>query len=134
MGAMKRLLGWKQSNWPIPQPLQAFAGLVPWRPTAEDLADRKRAAAEAKAEREAIQAEARDAEAPRPKPQPRPEIAAAVEFAAPYGADLPKLAAPDWYRFGATFYRLESGPFPRFDRTEAMRPEPVRLVQRSLFG
>lgn len=148
MGAMKRLVGWKASGWPIPQPLQAFAGLVPYRPTAEQLADRKAAEREAKAEREAIQAEARAADLPTaiipdparniPRatpaiPGPRPEIAEPVETTLAIGQGLPTAAAPGWYRFGQTFYRVGSGPFENFGITPTVERPAVRPVQLTLF-
>jgi hypothetical protein len=133
MGAMKRLVGWQQARWPIPQPLAAFAGLEPFRPTAEELADRKAAAAEAKAEREAIQAEARAA-APPPAIPARPEIVLPdVSIDDPeLGDELPVRAAPGWYRYGRTFYRVGSGPVAGWGFPTPRR-EPARTVQRTLF-
>jgi hypothetical protein len=52
MGVMKRLVGWRQSGWPIFGPLQVLAGLRAERDP-EAFAERKRAARE----REAIRAE-----------------------------------------------------------------------------
>lgn len=56
MGVMKRLVGWRQSGWPIFGPLQVLAGLREERDP-EAFQDKKRAEKEAAKEREAIRAE-----------------------------------------------------------------------------
>lgn len=141
MGVMKRLDGWITAGWPVPRPLQVLAGLVPPRPTAEELAEARAAAREARAEREAIQWEAALSAAPpatAPAPPPpapvrRPEIVEEVESAAAVGSALPAGAAAGWYRLGQTFYRVGSGPCPGFARPAASRGPVRREQQMTLF-
>jgi len=121
MGVMKRIAGWRDSRWPIPNTLQMLAGMIPYR-DAEAFLERKRSARESAAERAAIQA---DIPAPPPKParimakimQPFFAAAPVGRFAdltavdPCLGDELPDRAADGWYRYGRTFYRVGSGPF-----------------------
>lgn len=130
MGYMKRLVDWRLNKWPIPQPIQAFVGLVPYRDP-EAYLEKKRAEREAAAERRAIQA----VEIAEEKRLERIEA----------DPEQPQLAAAGWYRVGSTFYRLGSGPFPLFWAThqrklaEENRPtrptlQPPAKHQLSLFN
>ncbi len=58
MGVVKRIVGWRDSRWPIPNTLQALVGLVEPRDP-EAYLERKRADREAARERVAIQEERR---------------------------------------------------------------------------
>ena len=53
MGVVKRIQGWRDSRWPIPNTLQMLVGLIPYRDP-EAYLERKRAAREAARERTAI--------------------------------------------------------------------------------
>jgi len=58
MGVMKRIQGWRDSRWPIPNTLQALVGLIELRDP-EAYLERKRAERESARERAAIQWEGR---------------------------------------------------------------------------
>jgi hypothetical protein len=131
---MKRLVGWNQSGWPMPQPLQALGGLVPYRPDAEELADRRKAATGAKAEREAIRAESLGAGPPaRPKPTP-----AKVEAArhAMEGFEAANREMKDTVREAVRQLiraAIDPDAAPGILEPVPATPEPVRLVQTTMF-
>lgn len=74
MAVMKRIQGWRDSGWPIPNTLQMLCGLIPYRdPDAyrEAKRDARMAAREAREERLAIQADGCNPTLPMPPPKPR---------------------------------------------------------------
>lgn len=157
MGVCKRVLGMLMDKEPVPQPIQALVGLVPWRDP-EAWKEKKRlerelnqAEREARAEREAIQWASRQDEKEWNRNEKRyaaPANAADVEqqvslanlvndlaSESALGRELPKLAAAGWYRLGRDFYRLGQGPCPWFGTgtTEQLEKPAGSMVQRLLF-
>ena len=98
MGVTKRIAGWRQAAWPIPGPLQALVGLIPYRDP-EAYLEARRAAREAARERMAIQEDGK-ARVVRRKRHETPDD------------HEPARAALGWYRIGATFYPIGAGPMP----------------------
>jgi hypothetical protein len=136
MGIMKRIQGWRDSRLPIPNTLQVLVGLIEPRDP-EAYMERKRAARESARERRAIQEERPTTPKIAMVARGSPRVEAAVSEIDleidpeqyQVGDDLPSRAAPGWYRFGRTFYRISQGPFQHWGF-----PEPVRAtatIQRS---
>ncbi len=122
MGVVKRIQGWRDSRWPIPNTLQALVGLVEPRDPDAYL-ERKRAERETAPERVARPPEGRRAHAKagwaeRSTTSEIPEIAEDPEV----GDELPARAAAGWYRYGRTFYQVGQGPFPGWGFPEPTRP------------
>ena len=109
---MKHIVGWRDSRWPIPSPLQALVGLVPYRDP-EAYLEARRTAREAARERKAIQAEGRK-KGRRTQRAASPQPAPHLDPPPPLNLDEPTRAATGWYRIGATFYRIGSGPLPTY--------------------
>jgi len=140
MGVMKRIQGWRDSRWPIPNTLQMLAGLIPYRDP-ELFAEKKKVAREGERERAAIQAEGtanrrfvyelRQSLIATGRKPANEHLYDLVMGDPDLGKEPPVRAADGWYRFGSTFYRLGQGPFaewgiadpPRPDRGPAMRQQ-----------
>ena len=133
MGVMKRIQGWRDSRWPIPDTLQALAGLIEPRDP-EAYLEARRAAREPARERAAIQAgptlESMRTEVAREHAQHVEAFRSAVRAAirgTPAGTpaqpdvELPVRTQPGWYRYDRTFYRVGQGPFADWGR-----PDPKR--------
>jgi len=112
MGVVKRIQGWRDSRWPIPNTLQVLVGLIEPRDP-EAFLERKRAARESARERAAIQEE-------------RPAAPGGAREGRPAAIcqdlELPVRAQPGWYRFDRTFYLNGQGPFADWSRSE---PSPI---------
>jgi hypothetical protein len=133
MGVMKRLVGWRDSRWPIPNTLQMLAGMIPYRDP-EAFLERKRFAREAAAERAAIQADRPAAPAPimtKNMYQPIQELAATDPD---LGDELPFRAADGWYRYGRTFYRVGFGPVAGWGFPSPSLPPATRQGMLLLGG
>jgi hypothetical protein len=107
MGVVKRIQGWRDSGWPIPNTLQALVGLIEPRDP-EAFMEAKRSAHESAKERVAIQEE-------------RPAHPVSMTGEHP---EMPVRAQPGWYRVNSTFYRNGQGPFADWSRPLS---EPSRI-------
>ncbi|MGO8671292.1 MAG: hypothetical protein ACLQVD_08030 [Capsulimonadaceae bacterium] len=151
MGVVKRIQGWRDSRWPIPNTLQMLVGLIPYRDP-EEFLERKRAAREAARSRAAMQTEnpllravaprrigpsvdtgAMTLDAMRAEVTHEKEEALAamrVVLRAWFQGDLveadpsnecPVRAAEGWYRVGRSFYAVGQGPFAVWSLSEPAR-------------
>lgn len=117
---MKHVIGWRDSRWPIPGPLQCLVGLAPYRDP-EAYLEARRAARETARERKAIQAEGRQVSR-RVQREASPQPEAREDSLPPPDLDEPTRAATGWYRIGVTYYRIGSGPMPTYGLVPATKP------------
>jgi hypothetical protein len=134
MGVVKRIQGWRDSRWPIPNTLQALVGLIEPRDP-EAYLEAKRAARETDGSMvlQVHGPSGPSSQEPRTNDQGLSDGIDLEIDPGEYkvGDDLPSRAAPGWYRFGRTFYRISQGPFQHWGF-----PEPARAaatVQGRLF-